>query len=516
MTTDQFQLAADLWPHQATGITGVIDAVTYGSRRVVLTAPCGAGKTKIMTELIGWARTERMPVALYTSRRMLFQQTGKVLERNGIDYGMRASGCEPALLRDVQLCMTQSEFGAVYTRGKRELHPAKLVLIDEIHMQGGGMMGQIVKDHYEAGAAVVAFTATPLDLEGEWDSLVVAGYNSDLRECGAHVLATTYCPDAPDLKHIKKYKVGEDLTDKDNSKAMMRPGVFGRVYDHWNRLNPEAKPTILFAPDVAGSIHFAEQFHKKGVRAAHIDAKQIWLDGEYYESSDEMRAEILKGSECGDITVLCNRFVLREGIDLPHIAHCIMATVFGSLTSYLQSGGRVIRSHPSLSLVTVQDHGGNYIRHGSLNADREWELGQTSYKTTQMRQDFMREKPDMEPIICAKCGAGRLSGPTCHKCGHQSVKRSRVVVQIDGTLKAVEGPSFKPRRVKCEPNTERLWEAMYHRAKSQKWDATFRQAEALFFYENHYYPPRDLKLMPQNPEDWYEKVRRVPREKLNA
>ncbi len=514
MIAEAYQLPDDLWAHQYRGVKGVTNGIVEGVRRFILTAPCGAGKTRIMTTLIEWGMSQRMPSALYTSRRMLFKQTDRVLTEHGIEHGLRASGYKPALLQDVQLCMTQSEFSAVYKSKKRELHRARLVLIDEIHMQGGGVMNKIIADHYEAGAFVVAFTATPLDLDGEWDRLVVAGTNSELRGCGAHVPAVTYCPDEPDLKHIKRYKVGEDLTDEDNKKAIMRPGVFGRVYDSWCRLNPEAKATILFAPDVAGSIFFAEQFHKKGVRAAHIDAKQIWVNGEYHESTDELRQEILAKSESGEIDILFNWFVLREGIDLPHIGHCIMACVFGSLTSYLQSGGRVIRSHPSLDSVIVQDHGGNYVRHGSLNADREWELGQSSYKTTGLRIEGMRERPEMEPIICSKCGAARLSGPKCHQCGHSCNTRSRMVVQISGDLKEVEGASFKPHRIKQEPDTQRKWEQMFHRAKSKKWDATFRQAEALFFYENHYYPPRTLPLMPTEPADWFEKVSSVPKERL--
>lgn len=512
MISTTFLFPSDLWTHQLFGIGGVIDSIRAGRRRIVLTAPCGAGKTRIMTTLIEWAESERMESALYTSRRMLFKQTSDVLTNHGIEHGLRASGHKPALLRGVQLAMTQSEMAAVYKQKRRHLHSASLVLIDEIHMQGGAAMQQIVQDHYAMGAAIVAFTATPLDLEGEWDSLIVAGTNSELRKCGAHVPAVTYCPDEPDLKHIKRYKVGEDLADKDNAKAIMRPGVFGRVYDNWQRLNPDGKPTILFAPDVAGSIYFAEQFFAKGVSAAHIDAKNIWLNGEVMPSDDDNRTMLLEKSQSGEVAILCNRFVLREGIDLPHIAHCIMACVFGSLTSYLQSGGRVIRSHPSLSEVIVQDHGGNYVRHGSLNADREWELGQNGYKTTGARLEAMRQKPDMEPIICPKCGAGRLSGPKCYQCGHACHTRSRQVVQIDGALRHVEGASFKPHRIKNEPDTFEKWKRYYYGAKKK--GRTFNQAAAYFFYNERYWPPRDLKLMPRDPLDWFEKVSSVPTERL--
>ena len=162
----------------------------------------------------------------------------------------------------------------------------------------------------------------------------------------------------------------------------------------------------------------------------------------------------------------------------------------------------------------VQDHGGNFVRHGSLNSDRVWEIGQSSYKTTGIRHEAMREKPELEPIVCPKCHAARLSGSKCYQCGFEYQKRSRLVVQIDGHLKEVEGASFMPRVTRMKPDTEKLWKKMYHRAKSEKWDATFNQARALFFHENHYWPPETLPCMPTEAADWFNKVRQVPTERL--
>ena len=108
----------------------------------------------------------------------------------------------------------------------------------------------------------------------------------------------------------------------------------------------------------------------------------------------------------------------------------------------------------------------------------------------------------------------RRTGKQCPACGHIAHAKSRMVVQIDGTLKQVSGDIIKPHRIKMLPDTQRLWQTMYHRAKSKKWNATFRQAEAFFFYENHYYPPRDLPLMPKESGDWWRKVADVPQNNL--
>jgi superfamily II DNA or RNA helicase len=289
----------------------------------------------------------------------------------------------------------------------------------------------------------------------------------------------------------------------------MRPGIFGRVFDWWKKLNPDARPAILFAPGVPESLWFAEQFHAKGIPAAHIDGNEIWINGDRMPSSEEARRQLAVASECGDVAIVCNRFVMREGIDWPWLYHCIMATVFGSVTSYLQAGGRLLRAHPSLDHVILQDHGGNWHRHGSLNADREWRLEFTSHMVAGMRQERLREKQEHEPIVCPECGKVRAGGAMC-ACGYRSERKSRRVVQHDGTFKEIEGDIYKPRRIKQLPDTEKLWTSMFNRAKRSRNEMTFNQALGLFFYENHYYPPKTMPFMPVRDTDWFRKVKDIP------
>ena len=695
------------------------------------------------------------------------------------------------------------------------------ILVHNCHNQGGPVFSKIMADHVEAGAACVGYTATPLDLEG-WEELLIAGTMSECLKIGALVKPETYAPDEPDLKHIKKYVVGQELTEAENTKAIMRPGVFGRVLKAWKQHNPDGKPTLLFGPDVAGSLFFAQEFCKAGIKAAHIDGEQIWCDGTFYNTEQDAREWLAEQSRTGEIKVVCNRFVLREGIDWPWIQVGSFATVFGALTSFLQSGGRLLRAHPGkekciaegslvltkrglvpiekvlyndrlwdgqhwvkhhgvichgtqkvitycgltgtpdhvvytrygrrtlgecarlrlplaatgmggqeirngcryisdnaseaapraeggpqgicrgdlrevpptglgvvgqfggrkddwvppmqsaaevpemalsspygslgemhqqepteverlrrkgnripisigigcvpmgngqswlatqsatqpyrqqrslragqYSLVngnaefiprprneascedssvpnsapgrslrgqhaslpsgndepgtggetvddavvqterrvwdilnagplhrftvsgvlvancTILDHGGNWHRHGSLAVDRHWQLGMTNQRVTADRQEKLREKKEQEPITCPECGKVRGSGAVCPACGFEAHRRARVVVQIDGTLREVKGDIYRPRVTKLQPNTQSLWDRIYWRARSQKWNASFRQAEAMFFRENYYWPPRNLTMMPKDPNDWYKKVAQVPKEALN-
>lgn len=495
------------WPHQIRAFDETTSLIDAGEQAVCVTSPTGGGKSLIISDLVFDALEKRKKVSIYTDRKLLLEQFTTVLEKNRIDFGIRASGYNPALLRDVQLSSIMTEKSRVLDSEKWDLHKATLVVVDEAHKQKADVACKLFDMHKEHGAAIVGFTATPLDIGHVYSKLVVAGVNSELRACGAHVPCTTYGPDEPDTRKLKRTKTGE-YKEGEVRKAIMTPTIFGRVYDNWRKLNPEAKPTILFAPGVKESIWFAEQFEEKGIRAAHIDGDDIYLDGQSVPSTPEGRQQIIEGTRDGSIQVVCNRFVMREGIDMPWLAHCIFATVFGSLTSYLQAGGRLLRAYPGLEQVILQDHGGNWHRHGSLNSDREWDLGLSAYVAAQVREDRLREHKDPQPICCPKCHGIRLKGPVCPHCGHEHSKNSRMVVQLDGRMKMMEGDVVRPRTIREFDNTQELWRQMVYRMK--RCGRTFAQAEGLFFYENHYWPPRTLGLMPTNDTDWYRHVQDVP------
>ena len=436
------------WPHQVTGVREVIEALNDNVRRVLLTSPTGGGKTRMMFDLADEFTARELGVVLYTNRRMLVDQASRVLEAAGMGHGIRAAGHETHQSELFQVSSIQTENSRVTKRGSWSLHDAKLVLIDEAHLQTGPTVQTLIVKHLEAGACVVGVTATPIGLGEYYDKLIIAGTSSQLRACGAIVPAMHYGPDEPDLKAWKKKAkiVGDvqtaELTEPQVRKAMMTPGIFGRVFEWFNKLNPERKPTILFAPGVAESLWFAEQFVKAGITAAHIDGQDVWVNGKLYSTSPEAREDVLNGSRSRSITVLCNRFVLREGIDAPWLSHGIFATIFGSLQSYLQSGGRLLRSFPGLKSVNIQDHGGNWWRHGSLNADRNWRLDDTAVRLAGQRADRMRNKEEREPCRCPQCG--QIINKRQCSCGWLATKRSRYVVQSNGTLKQMTGDVFRP------------------------------------------------------------------------
>jgi superfamily II DNA or RNA helicase len=500
-----------LWPHQQKLLRAMPDILQH-STAIAITTPTGGGKSRCMFEIL---RQNDCPQILLTHRRGLLEQLAGNLEREGIDFGYRAAGLQPRLSRRVQLAMMQTEFAR---RDDWPMHNADIVHIDEGHAEKGERGMEICRRYRERGATVLLWTATPLGLEGLAEQLVVAGTNSELRACGALVPAIHYACDEPDCAHIKRVASGE-YKYGDVVRAIMSHRIVGRVIDHYHRLNPDRRPTMLFAPGVAESAWFADQLNANGIRAAHIDGDRVVIKGQSFDSDAEARAGLRELVESGDIQVVCNRYVMREGHDWPHISHIIFATIFGTLTGYLQSGGRGLRAcnagrWAGKDFCTIQDHGGNWWRHGSLNSDRDWDLSHTDYMVTEAREERLRRKTERTPIVCPKCNAVRLAGPKCLQCGYQHTVSVRMVVQTDGSLKEKTGDVLRARRI-IKHDAREEWRRYYFRAYNSRNSMTFSQAIGLFAMDHNWqWPNPNWPLMPKDPMDLTRSVASVPKFRL--
>ena len=512
------------WPHQLRGVTGVLERFRYYTEPICLTSPTGTGKSAMQIALARWGVEQGLPVLMLTNRRLLLEQTMKVFDEAKIPYGVRAASF-PELEREhemVQLSSIQTEIARSIRRQRKPLHPAQLVLVDEAHLMKSGESEGLIRRYAEMGAKVVGVTATPLNLNHLYRHLVVACNTAEGRSCGALVKAIVYAPDEMDLSRIKPTKTGE-YSVGDIRKEVWTHAIIARVHDKWKEYNPDARPAFLYAPGVAESVGFAEHFHAMGVRAAHIDGEDVWLDGKLYKSERAVRNAVFEEWRNGEIKIICNRFVCREGLDFPSCYHLILATPIGSLCSYLQTVGRALRKSPETpDFVVIQDHGGSYWRHGSPNENRDWMamFEVPEREVIAQRLEKMRDKsPDApEPINCPQCGLARSKGLTCPGCGFtiDIQKKSRLVWQKSGELKCVTTDRLPARREKLTTDTQDRWDRMFWASRKSKSPRSmnFNQLLASFFREHGYYPPKDLANMPATPDGWRVKVSEIPYQEL--
>lgn len=502
---------------QEKAVEKVLTAFGQGVRRICLSGPPGIGKTRTAAKIIRDFLDRSKRVAFYTNSRMILDQSTKNFAGFDLEHGVRAAGHKPQGWHKFQVCSIQTETQRM--KGKDyELHNCDLAVVDELHLNGGPSVQTILSHHVNAGAVALGLTATPVDLGHIADVLIEACTVSQAREIGALVPIEYYGVDEPDLRAMKlSLAAGEDVPESKQKKAIMTKTVFGRVWDWWVKLNPEMRPTLGFGPGKAESLWFAREFWRRGVSTAHIDGDEVVLNGEHEVTSPAARDDILASHKAGDIKIIWCYKVLREGVDMPWAEFLLLASMIGSVASFIQMVGRIQRSSAGKQYGTVIDFGGNWWRHGDPNADREWHLEYDSRMYGGLREEMLRKHPERMPIRCPECAA-IITTRFC-TCGFipKKVTYPRPVVQLDGTIKMLSGSPYKARRIDTRDGAESNWKKLFWGyRKSQRIDKTFRELIAYYQTQNNWkYPDPSWAFYPKETIDQFRKVKSVPFDRLN-
>lgn len=419
-------------------------------------APPGAGKSLIMREIILPLLGNGKRVNVYVNRRMLTAQTMTYYAGTGVEFGVVAAD-HPELRNPdapLQICSIQTVASRM-NKWDFEFPWCDFFLIDERHQMANAQSEKVFQKHIEAGAVEIGFTATPTTMtDDNCDDLITPTSYGELVDVKSHLPVHHYSPDVPDMNF------GAEVSESQSILANPPAKIIGNVFETWKRLNPEQHPAILFAPSVAASAWYCEEFIRRGIGAAHIDASKIIISEEHdgklvpvtIASNQENRQRVMDGSRDGIFKVTCSRFVLREAIDMKWLYHGICCTTFSSLSSFLQASGRVLRYTDQYDSVIWQDHGANILRWGFINSDRDWEIGKGNSAHYQERKEKATKaeigEDGAEPITCPKCDYQRSHGVDCPECGHVHKMTTRKVRSEDGTLKLVRGRFFKKAKTK--------------------------------------------------------------------
>jgi len=547
MTTNLF--TRDPWPHQLDGVERTIAALSNGTISVCLTAPTGAGKTNMQIALAKWGAEEKHGnVLCLTNRILLTEQTQRVFQGSGVPVGV-ISASMPYLEREdvsVQIATIQT----LLARRRANTNywvDADLVLADEIHQCATGESATLLEEYKTRGARICGVTATPLGVSNVCDELIVAGRTRDLQDDGILCFASWFAPSELDTSKLVGGKVDLSLTENEARKTWgplkgddkIRTRIVGNILEHYERLHPERTHTLAFAPGVKESLWAAQFCRGRGIRALHVDGTDFWCDGETHDRREEdyLFHTYMEEWRNGEIPILWNRFVMREGIDEPQIKCIILATPVGSYRSFLQMVGRGLRTHESKDKCLVIDHGGAWWRHGSVNVNVDWESVYDCPDpdvVSKNRIAKVRETGESLGRVCPKCGMVHkpLSRMVfCQHCGHKMDlgKPSRPIIQANGTLKQVTGEPIEQWTIRNTPEAQKIWNGLFWNGiKKKGGEVTPNELYAQFGYLtavaagtrqrpafwHRYYPPRDLPLMPKHPNDWHRQLCDISKDKL--
>lgn len=363
--------------YQLDAIQQARDRIRAGRRAPLLVAPTGAGKSAMAGAVViaHLAQSPENRVLVVAHRRELISQMAKTLIRMGvpmIDIGEIIPGVTQRPSARVQVASTQ-------TLRARSLMPrATLVIYDEAHHYSSDDWHELTKAY--PGVIRVGFTATPMRSDGRgmapaFDSLVVVSTIKELTALGFLVPCRVIAPGKP----------------------LRRPNMSHTPVDAY-LAHANGARTVVFADFVVNAERFVEEFKEKGIDAVVIHGSLSEAD-----RSDALRAH-------ANGAVLVNCMVLTEGWDSPETSCCILARGCGSVGTYLQIVGRVLRPSPGKTEALLIDlTGRSYYDHGAPDTDRTYSLKGKGIRTKGDAEEFAKG--------CPVCGQPIEDGEPCVVCG---------------------------------------------------------------------------------------------------
>lgn len=386
------------------------EALKNGYHCPCVVAPCGAGKSVILSEIIRMTTHNKKQVLFIVHRKELIDQIRQTLLKNDVDMNF------------VTLGMVQT----IVKRLEKTSEP-DLIVIDESHHVLADSYKQIIQHFHHA--LVVGFTATPVRLNGGGlgdinDILIEEVTTKWLIENQFLSPYKYFAPEVMETFQLHVKRTGDyDLTELDNQFTERK--IWGDVIAHYKKL-ADGEQAILYASSIYQSKKMAASFQEANIPSKHIDGKTPKL----------VRDEIIQKFRDGEIKVLCNLDLIGEGFDVPDCSTVIMLRPTQSLSLYIQQSMRGMRYRPNKTSIII-DHVGNVNRFGLPDMERTWSL--------EPKKGSNQTKAEAPVKICKECFMTVLQ--TDNKCPHCGavfkVEAKAIEVDESAELKEIDEQTFK-------------------------------------------------------------------------
>lgn len=345
--------------YQESAIDAARLLIGNGTKRILINAPTGAGKTVIAAGIVQRAVCKGKTVLFLAHRRELIEQTvNKLVDAGVLNFGVVMAGSR------LNNASAPVQVASIQTLIRRELPPADLVIIDEAHRSASRSYLSMLANYPRA--AVLGLSATPERLDGKglddiFSDMIVVETVPNLIDRGYLVKPDCYAGPTADLTGVR-IKRG-DYDEQQLAQAMDKPKLVGDIVATWMRL-ARGRQTVAFASSVAHADHIAAEFRAAGVSAAMVSGETKKAD----------REAVIADWKAGHIQVVANAMIFTEGFDYPGLDACILARPTKSVSLFLQCVGRIMRTAPGKDDALVLDHAGCCRLHGPPHIDRAWAL----------------------------------------------------------------------------------------------------------------------------------------------
>ena len=408
----------ELRDYQRDLLAGMRQAMHAGHRRVCVTAPVGAGKTRVMGAAIEAAREADdafTGAAFLAERTVLVHQARAAFGAMGLSAGVvqaesRAYGAD-VVCYSQQTCESRDEWP-----------DETLIFVDEAHV-ARTQVTDWIRGRARPDQWIIGMTATPMrtGMGDTWDVLVKGPTTASLTDAGWLAPMEVWEAKPIDLSGARVNRatgewVGEDLEERVSV-------IVGDIAENWYETCCDLfgcpAPTMVFTPTVAAGRKLVRVLN--GIRHDGVDVSAVQVS---YQDSTDHRRNAIAGFLAGEHDAIVSVSVLGRGFDAPHAQVLVDASPYrSSLMAYVQMLGRVLRASPGKEKAYVFDHAGNYGRFlpeweayrrhgpGPMPPDRQ-------PTDTDERGERGRNDDDGGEIVGAwTCGCGQANVIAACECG---------------------------------------------------------------------------------------------------
>ena len=394
-----------LRPYQEAAVSDACKALDKHGNTIVV-APTGAGKTIMLSALVGERYKDGKKILVMQHRDELVNQNKSKFERinpyitTSIVNGTIKNWDGNTIFSMVQTISRE--------RNLRDRPKFDMVVVDESHHAAADTYLKVinaVKDD-NPNAEIVGFTATPNRGDGK-------GLRSVFNNCSHQIEITTLIREGflvSPKSYVIDCGVGEQLNnvsrrgndfDMEQVEAIMNHKVINeKVVTEWID-RADGRKTVVFCSTVKHAEDLLESFIEH-----EVDAKLVTG-----ETPKDERAETLHELAYGDLEVVVNVSVLTEGFDAPAVSCIVLMRPCSQKGTMVQMIGRGLRTidpeeFPGIVKTDclVLDFGTSVLTHGSLEDS-------VNLDDREKGEAPLKECPECESFI-------PMGSQECPICGH--------------------------------------------------------------------------------------------------
>ena len=369
--------------YQHTLYKQVYNQFLCGKKRVLVVAPCGAGKSFLFAAMAESAIKRGNTVLILCHRHELIEQHKQLFA----DLGISTDGIR-----------IESIFTEVNHLG--EHGTPNLIIVDEAHLSKANSW-QKTLEYYNT--FVVGFSGTPTRLDNKplGDIYEVMVESVSVKWLIEHHYLAPYDYIAPMSVETDNLTVNcGDYSIVDLDCLMCDRVIYGNVIENYKKYANNEK-TIVYCTSIKHAREVAETFRNAGYTAESIDSS----------IESKRRDRVMEDFRNGKITILCNCGIISEGISITDCAVCILLRPTQSLALHTQQSMRCMRYAPN-KVAKIIDCVGNYVRHGLPDTEHDWSLTEMPKK-----RRVMDEQCNYTIRVCQTCFRPFKTADVCPWCG---------------------------------------------------------------------------------------------------